>query len=67
MSCKCYLHLLIFGVYKVYFLVETGHTQYRGKRYCPNVPGQVPPEEWLAARKAEATVARASQQRGEDN
>ena len=31
-----------------------GHTQFRGQRYCPNAPGQIPKEEWLAERRAEA-------------
>ena len=35
-------------------MVGTGHTQFRGKRYYPNAPGQIPKEEWLALRKAEA-------------
>ena len=40
--------------------IETGHTQYRGYRYCPQAPGQVSPEEWKAARKAEAASKGAS-------
>ncbi|XP_078370309.1 uncharacterized protein LOC144654074 [Oculina patagonica] len=35
-------------------MVGTGHTQFCGKRYCPNAPGQITKEEWLALRKAEA-------------
>lgn len=35
-------------------MVRTGHTQFRGKRYCPNAPGQIPKEDWLTLRKAEA-------------
>ena len=31
----------------------TGHSQFYGKRYCPNAPGQVPKEQWLAERRAE--------------
>lgn len=34
-------------------MVSTGHSQFYGKRYCPNAPGQVPKEEWLAQRRAE--------------
>ena len=26
---------------------NTGHTHYRGVKYCPNKPGQLPFEEWL--------------------
>ena len=29
------------------------HSQFYGKRYCPNAPGQIPKEEWLAQRRAE--------------
>ena len=32
---------------------STGHSQFYGKRYCPNAPGQVPKKEWLAQRRAE--------------
>ena len=35
-------------------MVGTGQTQFRGKRYCPNVPGQNPKEEWLVFTKADA-------------
>ena len=35
-------------------MVGTGHTQFQGKRYCPNALGQIPKEEWLALRKSEA-------------
>ena len=31
-----------------------GHTQFRGQRYCPNVPGQIPRDEWLAQKKLES-------------
>lgn len=34
-------------------MTSPGHTQYKGKRYCPNAPDQIPKEEWLAQRKAE--------------
>lgn len=34
-------------------MATEGHTQYKGRRYCPNAPGQIPKEEWLAQRKAE--------------
>ena len=26
---------------------NTGHRHFRGIRYCPNAPGQIPLEEWL--------------------
>ena len=32
---------------------SVGHSQFYGKRYCPNASGQVPKEEWLAQRRAE--------------
>ena len=35
-------------------MTSTGHTQFRGQRYCPNASGQISREEWLAARKEEA-------------
>ena len=35
-------------------MTSAGHTQFRGQRYCPNAPGQIPKEQWLAARKEEA-------------
>ena len=35
-------------------MLGTGHTQFHGKRYCPNVPGQNPKEEWLVFIKADA-------------
>ena len=35
-------------------MLGTGHTQFRGKRYCPNVPGQNAKEEWQVFTKAEA-------------
>ena len=31
-----------------------GHTQFRGQRYCPEAPGQIPKEEWLAMKSKEA-------------
>lgn len=34
-------------------MASTGHSQFYGKRYCPNSPEQVPKEEWLAQRRAE--------------
>ncbi|KAK3720983.1 hypothetical protein QZH41_018540, partial [Actinostola sp. cb2023] len=34
-------------------MASEGHTQYKGKRYCPNAPGQISKTEWLAQRKAE--------------
>ena len=33
---------------------ERGHTQFRGQRYCPEAPGQIPKEEWLAMKSKEA-------------
>ena len=32
------------------------HTQFRGQRYCPKAPGQIPKEEWLAKKREEARV-----------
>ena len=32
---------------------DPGHTQYRGYRYCPHAPGQIPKEEWLAQIKTQ--------------
>ena len=37
-------------------MTSGGHTQFRGKRYCPYTPGQVPREQWLQERKAEAAA-----------
>ena len=34
-------------------ITSPGHSQFYGKRYCPNAPGQIPKEEWLAQRRAE--------------
>lgn len=34
-----------------------GHTQFRGKRYCPHAPGQIPKDEWLGLRRKEAGIA----------
>ena len=34
-------------------MTSPGHSQFYGKRYCPNAPGQIPKEEWLAQRRAE--------------
>ena len=34
-------------------MTAVGHTQFYRKHYCPNAPGQIPKEEWLAARRAE--------------
>lgn len=36
---------------------ENGHSQYFGQTYCPNEPGQIPREEWLA-KKAEEWKAK---------
>ena len=41
---------------------QTGHTQFKGKRYCPKESGQVSQEEWLAQQKAEAAAKGAPQQ-----
>ena len=35
-------------------MTSPGHTQYRGQRYCPEEPEQIPKEEWLALKKIEA-------------
>lgn len=40
------------------FYAATGHTQYRGKRYCPKAPGQILREEWLQLQREEATAAK---------
>ena len=37
-----------------------GHTQYRGKRFCPEAAGGLSKEDWVAQRKAEAAAAKAS-------
>ena len=42
--------------------LDTGHAQYRGKIYCPNEAGQVPKDDWMAARKAEAAAKKAQPQ-----
>ena len=34
-------------------MTSPGHSQFYGKRYCPNATGQIPKEEWLAQRRAE--------------
>ena len=41
---------------------QTGHTQFKGKRYCPKESGHVSQEEWLARQKAEAAARGALQQ-----
>ena len=41
-------------------MTSTGHTQFRGQRYCPNAPGQISRKEWLAARKEEAKAKAAA-------
>jgi hypothetical protein len=41
-------------------MMSAGHTQFRGQRYCPNAPGQIPKEQWLAARKDEAKAKAAA-------
>ena len=35
-------------------MTTEGHTQFRGQRYCPNAPGQLPQDEWLKRKKEEA-------------
>ena len=32
---------------------STGHTRFRGIRYCPNAPGQISLKEWLTHRHIE--------------
>ena len=34
-------------------LANTGHTHFRGIKYCPYAPGQLPLEEWLTQRHIE--------------
>ena len=48
--------------------IGTGHSQYKGRRYCPFEPGQVSKEEWLRRVKLEhnATTS-APPQREEDD
>ncbi|XP_078606607.1 uncharacterized protein LOC144879237 [Branchiostoma floridae x Branchiostoma japonicum] len=43
-------------------MTSEGHTQFRGQRYCPYVPGQVSREEWLALKKAEAAAKKQMKQ-----
>ena len=35
---------------------SAGHTQYKGRRYCPNIEGQIPFPQWLEERKKEEAV-----------
>ena len=35
-------------------MTTEGHTQFRGQRYCPHAPGQIPQDEWLKKKKEEA-------------
>ena len=35
-------------------MTSEGHTQFRGQRYCPSAPGQIPQDEWLQKKKDEA-------------
>ena len=35
-------------------MTSEGHTQFRGQRYCPSAPGQMPQHEWLQKKKDEA-------------
>lgn len=37
-----------------------GHTQFRGQRYCPDAPGQIGKEDWLALKKSEAAAKAAA-------
>lgn len=39
---------------------ETGHSQYFGQTYCPDEPGQIPKEEWLAKKAADRKAKKAS-------
>ena len=39
-----------------------GHTQFRGQRYCPNAHNQVPKDEWLKLRRAEAAAKKQAKQ-----
>lgn len=41
-------------------MMTAGHTQYKGRRYCPQAPGQIPKEEWLALRKEEDRLKKAA-------
>ena len=34
-------------------MTSEGHTQFRGQRYCPSAPGQLPQDEWLQKKKDE--------------
>ena len=43
-------------------MTTEGHTQFRGQRYCPKLPGQIPREEWIAQKKAEADAKKAAQE-----
>ena len=35
-------------------MTSEGHSQFRGQRYCPSAPGQIPLDEWLQKKKDEA-------------
>nr|CAB3262884.1 uncharacterized protein LOC100184639 [Phallusia mammillata] len=39
----------------------TGHSQFYGHMYCPNQPGQIPLEEWLATKRAERRADKAAE------
>ena len=41
-------------------MTSPGHTQYCGQRNCPDAPGQIPREEWLEQKKAEAKAKKAA-------
>lgn len=37
-------------------IAGSGHTQYKGQRYCPSAAGQIPKEEWLKNKREEAAA-----------
>ena len=39
-------------------MTSEGHTQFKGQRYCPHAPDQVPQDEWLKMKKEEAARKR---------
>jgi len=43
-------------------MTSTGHTQFRGQRYCPYVTGDTSRNEWLQAKKQEVAVKKAGGQ-----
>ncbi len=36
--------------------VSSDHSQYKGQCCCPEAPGQIPKEEWLAKKQEEARL-----------